>query len=109
MSGHSAKSARDEQITDRVHETSWSANLETPRHADSVERVLEDAVVAVKHTAPGTHVNLVTHGEHGNPSAYLYDRLESAFGARDIEWRYVDRCGCGGHVTRVTVGTDVER
>lgn len=109
MSTHSAgDSVRTDPITDRVHETSWSANLETPPHADSAERILEDALVAIEHTAPGNHVNLVTHGDHGHPSDYLYERLESNFDDREIEWRYVEQCGCGGHVTRVTVGPSVE-
>lgn len=97
-------------VTDRVHHNSWSANLELSHHADSVERVIEDAVTAIEHTAPGYHVNIVTHGAHGHPSTYLHERLEGAFGDREIRWEYVERCGCGGHVTRVHVGsTDGER
>jgi putative CGCGG family rSAM target protein len=90
-------------ITDRVHDSSWSANLETPAHAADRTRVRADAVSAVEHTSPGTHVNLVTHGDHGHPESYLYDALRTAYGdAIDLE--YVDQCGCGGHVVRVHVG-----
>lgn len=88
-------------VTDHVHEGSWSANLELERHADR-ERVLADAVSAVEHTAPGVHVNLVTHADHGHPETYLYDALAEAFGD-DISWAFVDQCGCGGYVTRVHV------
>jgi putative CGCGG family rSAM target protein len=84
-----------------THDTSWSANLEGPDHAASEALVIEEAVEAVERTAPGTHVNLVTHGDHGHPEAYLYDELRAEFD--DVTVEYVDRCGCGGHVTRVHV------
>jgi len=87
-------------VTDRVHDNSWSANLEQPEHAESRELVVEQAVSAVEHTAPGNHVNLVTHGDHGHPETYLYDALESACDDA-VEWEYVQQCGCGGHVVRV--------
>jgi len=91
-----------EPVTDRVHEGSWSANLEKPRHAEDRELVVAQAVDAVEHTAAGTHVNLVTHADHGHPETYLYDALEAAVG-EDVDWEYVDQCGCGGHVVRVHV------
>ena len=87
-------------VTDRVHDTSWSANLEGPEHADSRSLVVEGAISAVEHTALGNHVNLVTHGDHGHPETYLYDALDDAYGD-GVEWEYVDQCGCGGHVLRV--------
>ncbi|MFA1611829.1 CGCGG family putative rSAM-modified RiPP protein [Halobellus rubicundus] len=86
-------------VTDRVHDNSWSANLEGPEHAEDRALVVEQALSAIEHTAPGNHVNLVTHGAHGHPESYLYDALESA--DDDLEWEYVDQCGCGGHVVRV--------
>lgn len=91
-----------EPVTDRVHDNSWSANLEKPRHADDRSLVVAQAVDAVEHTAPGNHVNLVTHGDHGHPADYLYAALDDAFGD-DVDWEYVEQCGCGGHVTRVHV------
>ncbi|MFB6080364.1 MAG: CGCGG family rSAM-modified RiPP protein [Haloferacaceae archaeon] len=90
-----------EPVTDRVHDNSWSANLEKPEHADDRALVVEGALSAIEHTAPGHHVNLVTHGDHGHPETYLYDVLERA--DEDLEWEYVDQCGCGGHVVRVYV------
>lgn len=90
-------------VTDERHENSWSVNLELPEYADDPEALFEDAVEAVEHTAADYHVNLVTHGELGHPEEYLYGRLEAAFADRDIEWEYVEQCGCGGHVTRVYV------
>jgi putative CGCGG family rSAM target protein len=93
-----------EPVTDHVHETSWSANLEQPRHAADVDLVVSQALDAIEHTEPGHHVNLVTNGEHGHPSTYLYDALRDLDGAEELDWEYVDRCGCGGHVTRVYVG-----
>ncbi len=74
-----------EPITDTVHDNSWSANLEKPQHADDRSLV----------------VNLVTHGDHGHPDEYLYDALADA--VDDVDYEYVEQCGCGGHVTRVHV------
>ncbi|ELZ65696.1 hypothetical protein C457_16192 [Haloferax prahovense DSM 18310] len=91
-----------DSATDRVHDTSWSANLELPRHAADRDLVVSEAVAAVEHTTAGHHVNLVTHGDHGHPEAYLYDALAERFGA-DLSYDYVEQCGCGGHVTRVFV------
>jgi len=91
-----------EPITDEVHDNSWSANLEQPRHAESRELLVEQALSAIEHTAPGNHVNLVTHGDHGHPETYLYEALEKS--DADLRWEYVEQCGCGGHVTRVSVG-----
>jgi len=88
-------------ITDEVHHNSWSANLEAPRYADDPDLTIRDALDAVEHTAPGNHVNLVTHGDLGHPEAFLVDALDAA--AADVEWEYVEQCGCGGHVTRVHV------
>lgn len=91
-----------EPVTDHVHDTSWSANLEKPHHADDRDLVVAQAVDAIEHTDPGNHVNLVTHGEHGHPAEYLYTALVAEFD-EGIGWEYVERCGCGGHVTRVHV------
>ena len=90
-----------EPVTDRVHDTSWSANLEKPEHAADRALVVKQALDAVEHTAPGNHVNLVTHADHGHPESYLYDALAAL---DDADWEYVDQCGCGGHVVRVHVG-----
>lgn len=85
-----------------VHDTSWSANLEQPRHAEDQGTVVEEAVDAVERTAAGHHVNLVTHSAHDHPEGYLYDALADRFGDR-IDFEYVSQCGCGGHATRVHV------
>lgn len=86
---------------EEFHETSWSATLEEPRHADDPDAVRDEALDAVERTAAGVHVNLVTHGDLGHPEEYLYPALAERFGG-DAEWEFVDRCGCGGYVTRVT-------
>jgi putative CGCGG family rSAM target protein len=84
------------------HDSSWSVNLEQPRHAADPFLVVEEALDAVAKTAPGFHVNLVSHADHGHPESYLYPELAAAF-VGDVTWEYVDQCGCGGHVTRVYV------
>ncbi|USZ72398.1 CGCGG family rSAM-modified RiPP protein [Natronosalvus halobius] len=91
-----------EPITDRVHDNSWSANLEKPAHGEDADLVRRQALEAVEHTTSGHHVNLVTHGAHGHPESYLYETLETRLDG-DVDWEYVEQCGCGGHVTRVHV------
>lgn len=91
-----------EPVTDRVHDNSWSANLEKPEHADNRDLIVEQALSAIEHRAPGNHVNLVTHGEQGHPETYLYEVLEQAYG-NGLDWEYVEQCGCGGHVLHVHV------
>lgn len=90
-----------EPVTDHVHDNSWSANLEKPKHSDEQELVIRQAIEAVNQTAEGNHVNLVTHENHGHPSEYLFTALEDEFGDEDIDWEYIEQCGCGGYVTRV--------
>ncbi|MFB6111393.1 MAG: CGCGG family rSAM-modified RiPP protein [Halobacteriaceae archaeon] len=90
-------------VTDRPHDTSWSANLEHEVHAQDQELVIGQAIEAVRKTASGTHVNLVTHGDHGHPETYLFEALAAEFDGTEIDWEFVDRCGCGGYVTRVYV------
>ena len=86
---------------DERHDNSWSINLEGDRHAESRELVVSEALDAVSRTEPGNHVNLVTHGDHGHPETYLYAALDAELD--DARWEFVDRCGCGGYVTRVFV------
>jgi putative CGCGG family rSAM target protein len=81
------------------HDGSWSVNLEQPVHADDRDRLVRAALLAVERTAPGHHVNLVTHGDHGHPEGYLYGELD----AHALDYEFVERCGCGGFVTRVHV------
>ena len=102
---HEAEESHDEAepITDRMHDNSWSANLEKPDHADDVDLAIAHAIDAVEHTTSGNHVNLVTHGDLGHPSEYLFDAIQEAVDA-DLTISYVDQCGCGGHVTRVHIG-----
>jgi putative CGCGG family rSAM target protein len=101
MSSEAAENA--EPVTETVHENSWSANLETPAHADDRELVQAHATEAIAHTAAGYHVNLVTHEAHGHPEEYLFAHLDSDI-ALAIDYEYVSQCGCGGHVTRVYIG-----
>jgi putative CGCGG family rSAM target protein len=94
-----------EPVTESTHDNSWSANLEKPHHAEERELVVAQARDAVDHTVAGNHVNLVTHGDHGHPETYLYDELDAGDG-EDVDYEYVEQCGCGGHVTRVHVQDD---
>ncbi|MBZ6496297.1 CGCGG family rSAM-modified RiPP protein [Natrinema longum] len=96
--------ASGEPATRNEHDASWSANLEGPEHAMDRDLIVEQSKDAISETVAGYHVNLITHGEHGHPETYLWDELEAAFDGIRLE--YVDRCGCGGHVTRVHVGAE---
>ncbi|QCC52689.1 CGCGG family putative rSAM-modified RiPP protein [Halapricum salinum] len=91
-------------VTDRVHDNSWSANLEQPEHADDPDLVVAQAVEAIEHTTAGNHVNLVTHGDLGHPETFLYDAIERR--SEGVTLEYVEQCGCGGHVVRAHVGDD---
>ncbi|MCX2819692.1 CGCGG family rSAM-modified RiPP protein [Haladaptatus sp. F3-133] len=86
---------------DELREETWSADLERPEYADDRGKVVEDGLDAVRRTAQGYFVNLVTHGNHGHPSDYLHGAVEDEFDGVRVE--YVERCGCGGYVTRVHV------
>lgn len=90
-------------VTDRIHDNSWSANLEKPMHAGNPELVIKQAIEAIRHTTDGNHVNLVTHSDLGHPSEYLYPKLSELPLDRPIDWEYIEQCGCGGHVTRVYI------
>ena len=90
-------------VTDRMHDNSWSADLEKPQYADDPELAVRHGIDAVEHTVPGNHVNLVTHGDLGHPEQFLFDALAEAYGDTETEWEYIQQCGCGGHVTRVYV------
>lgn len=80
---------------------SWSVNLELPEHSDDEAKVIEEAIQAVEQTESDYFVNLVTHANHDHPSEYLYQKLYNRFGD-SIEVEFIDQCGCGGYVTRVT-------
>lgn len=85
-----------------IHRRSWSRNLETAEYAEDREAIIEDSIDAVERTEAGTHLNLVTHGEQGHPEQYLFLALEERFGDA-VDQEFIERCGCGGYVTRVHV------
>ncbi|MFB6202458.1 MAG: CGCGG family rSAM-modified RiPP protein [Halorhabdus sp.] len=91
-----------EPVTNRIHDSAWAADLERPEHAADRELVVEEAITAIEHTTGGTHVQLVTHEEHGHPSTYLYPVLKEEFGD-EVDWEYICQCNCGGHIVRVHV------
>jgi putative CGCGG family rSAM target protein len=92
-----------EPVTDQTHNNSWSANLEKAQYEDDRPLLEDHAIEAIEHTAGGYHVNLVTHKAHGHPEEFLYETLETRFQDGDVQWEYVEQCGCGGHVVRVHV------
>ncbi|MFB6224626.1 MAG: CGCGG family rSAM-modified RiPP protein, partial [Haloarcula sp.] len=53
-------------VTAEVHDNSWSANLETPVHADDRGLAVKQAIEAVEMTTAANHVNLVSHADHGH-------------------------------------------
>lgn len=79
---------------------SWSASLEHGEYSEKRDLVIEHSIAAVEETAVGAYVNLVTPANFGNPESYLHDVLMERFGDT-ISMKYIDQCGCGGHVYRV--------
>lgn len=96
-----AKGGEFKEYDGEPREYTWSVNLELDHHSDDPELVIEEAKEAVRQTASGYFVNLVTHENHDHPREYLYDELQEEFDS--IELEYVSQCGCGGYVTRVHV------
>lgn len=91
-----------EPVTRRTHDRPWVANLETTAHATDRKLLIAEAVDAVDQTTSGTYVDVVTHGHHGHPKEFLYERLLSETPASTLIEK--GRCKCGGYVTRVQVG-----
>lgn len=79
----------------------WSINLETEEYVEDRDKIIADASEAVEQTVDGCFVNLAVAPDHGDPDAYLVPELHARFGTR-ISVRFVDQCGCGGYVYRVT-------
>jgi len=79
----------------------WSINLELEEYITDRDLILKDSMQAILDTQPGFFVNLAVAENHGNPDDYLVPALQQHFGDR-ISIRYIDQCGCGGYVYRVT-------
>lgn len=79
---------------------SWSASLEHGEYSEDRDLVIRHSIEAVEETEKGAYVNLVTPANFGNPEAYLKDVLVERYGDA-ITMKYIDQCGCGGHVYRV--------
>jgi putative CGCGG family rSAM target protein len=83
----------------------WSMNLEDAYYDDHPEELLKDALEAVQTTASGHFVNLVTPEGVGHPEQAFIPSLIARMQEDNIivkDVRYIDECGCGGHVTRVS-------
>jgi putative CGCGG family rSAM target protein len=83
-----------------VIEKNWSISLESDEYVNDFDALVNEAIAAVKSTQKGFYVNLVTPGVFGNPEDYLTEVLQNLF-SQTIEMKYIDQCGCGGHVLRV--------
>lgn len=81
---------------------SWSCALEHGDYAENRDLVIEEGLEAVAETSKGNHVNLVTPTTFGNPEYYLTPVLKEKF-AEKVDIKYIDQCGCGGHVLRVLI------
>jgi len=82
-------------------EKDWSCAMESDEYENNIDLTIKDSLIAVMDTAKGYYVNLVTHEALGNPEAFLIPVLKERFGD-SIETRFIDQCGCGGYVLRVT-------
>ena len=81
-------------------EKNWSIALEHDEYETDRSLVINDAIDAVKQTANGCYVNIVTPAAFGNPDDYLTEELKQAF-ENEIDVKFIDQCGCGGYVLRV--------
>lgn len=90
-----------EPVMRRTHDHPWAADLETEEHAADRSFVIEESIDAIEQTREGQFVDLITHKEHGHPSAYLYPELR----LMDSVIEFVDkgRCSCGGYITRIWI------
>jgi hypothetical protein len=82
----------------------WSLNLEDPYYEERPDEMFTESMAAIKQTDIGFYINLVTPGKNGDPRSWLIPHLKQQLDLESVEWkeiRYVDECGCGGHVTRV--------
>lgn len=85
----------------KLIEKDWSCAMESEEYMDNIDLTVKDSLIAVEDTAQGYYVNLVTHESLGNPDSFLIPTLLEQFGD-SIEIRFIDQCGCGGYVLRVT-------
>jgi putative CGCGG family rSAM target protein len=81
-------------------EKDWTKDLEHDEYENDIDLILKDALEAIEITQPGYFVNLVTSSNFGNPVEYLQPLIENMFKAT-VRLKYIDQCGCGGHVLRV--------
>jgi len=84
----------------RFMDRNWSISFEHEEYEKNVVLIVKDAMEAVRNTAEGYYVNIVTPEGFGNPENYLTDILQDHFKDR-IKTRFIDQCGCGGYVLRV--------
>jgi putative CGCGG family rSAM target protein len=78
----------------------WTKDLEHDEYENDIDLILKDALEAIEITQPGYFVNLVTSANFGNPVEYLQPLIENMF-KDTVIFKYIDQCGCGGHVLRV--------
>jgi hypothetical protein len=87
-----------------LKEKNWSLNLEDPYYKDHMDEAMAESTEAVSKTITGCYVNIVTDESCGDPREGFIAQLESELSAKQIKYqeiRYIDQCGCGGHVIRV--------
>lgn len=88
-------------MTSKKIEKDWSCGMETEEYENDIELLIKDSIVAVEDTGEKHFVNLVTPSVHGNPDLFLVPILKEKFGDA-IETKFVDQCGCGGYVLKVS-------
>lgn len=84
-----------------MKKVSWSMDLEDEEYVRDKNKILRDARWAIEIAAAGMHVNLVTPASYGEPIE-LIQQLTDEYEDK-IEVEFVEQCGCGGYVTKVTI------
>ncbi len=83
-----------------MKEKNWSISFETEDYENNRERLIQEAIDAVRNTAPGYFVNVVTPASLGHPDDFLAKALQKQFGSA-IASKFIGECSCGGYVLRV--------
>lgn len=82
----------------------WSLNLEDDYYGLNPDELVKESIEAVKGTASGFYVNIVTPSNAGDPNDWIIERITKQLALEKTEYeaiQYIDECGCGGYVTRV--------
>ncbi|MGO4888489.1 CGCGG family rSAM-modified RiPP protein [Anaerobacillus sp. MEB173] len=89
----------------QLKEGDWSLSLEDEEYAENRNELFAEALSAINQTKAGRYVNIITPEQCGDPHEWFIPELTNRLTAASkqiTEIRFIDMCGCGGYVTRIT-------